>query len=157
MRQSYICRAACGLQATLPPLPPSAQHTIKAGAAYFAVVFAIGFALGTVRTLFLAPRLGEQLAVLIELPLMLAASWFVCGWAVRRWQVPPAVAPRLTMGAVAFALLMLAEVTLSLTAFDRSLADYVRHLITPHGLTGLTGQLVFALMPVLQLRRNQRL
>jgi ABC-type uncharacterized transport system permease subunit len=127
---------------------PAAQRTIRAGAAYFAIVFAVGFALGTVRTLFIAPRLGEQLAVVIELPLMLGASWLACGWAVRRWQVAAAARPRLTMGAVAFALLMIAEVTLSLTAFDLSLADYLRNLLTPHGLTGLAGQVIFALMPL---------
>ncbi len=153
MRPNYISRAACSLRATLPPLPPLTQPAVKAGAAYFAVVFAIGFALGTVRTLFVAPRFGEQLAVLIELPLMLAASWLVCGWALRRWQVPAANAPRLTMGVVAFALLMLAEITLSLTAFDLAFADYARNLVTAHGLTGLAGQLVFALMPLLHRAR----
>ena len=51
--------------------------------------------------------------------------------------------------AVAFALLMGAELTLSLTAFDRSFTDCARYLATPHGLTGLAGQLVFALMPLL--------
>ncbi len=127
-----------------------AQRTIKAGAAYFAIVFAVGFALGTVRTLFIAPRLGEQLAVLIELPFMLSASWLACGWCVRRWRVTPAAGPRLTMGAVAFALLIIAEVTLSLTAFDRSLTDFLGNLTTPHGLTGLSGQIVFALMPLLR-------
>lgn len=100
-----------------------AQHAVKAGAAYFAVVFAVGFALGTVRTLFLAPRLGELLAVVIELPLMLGASWLACGWAVRRWRIAPTAGPRLTMGAFAFALLIIAEATLSLTTFDRSLTD----------------------------------
>jgi len=104
--------------------------------------------LGTVRTLFVAPKLGEQLAVLIELPFMLGASWLACGWAVRRWHVAASPGPRLTMGAVAFALLMVAEVALWLTAFDRSLADYFRNLTTPHGLTGLAGQIIFALMPL---------
>ena len=149
-----LARDARGLFATtIVPLSTPAQHTLKAGAAYFAIVFAVGFALGTVRTLFIAPRLGEQLAVVIELPLMLGASWLACGWVVRRWHVAAAAGPRLTMGAVAFALLMIAEITLSLTAFDRSFAVYVRSLVTPHGITGLLGQVVFALMPVLHRRR----
>lgn len=130
------------------------QHTVKAGAAYFAIVFAVGFALGTVRTLFIAPRLGEHLAVVIELPFMLGASWLACGWAVRRWQVVAAAGPRLTMGAVAFGLLMIAELTLSATAFDRSPADFLRNLSTPHGLTGLAGQIIFALIPLLHRGRR---
>ena len=120
----------------------------RAGSLYFALIFALGFVLGAVRTLLVAPRYGEPLAVLIELPVMLTASWFVCGWVLRRVPVQASPGPRLAMGAVAFALLMLAEITLSMTAFDRSLAGYFRELTTPHGLIGLAGQLAFALVPL---------
>lgn len=41
-----------------------------AGLAYFAVVFAAGFALGVLRVLFAMPILGETVAVLFELPVM---------------------------------------------------------------------------------------
>lgn len=140
------------LATTVHPLTILSRRTAEAGAAYFAIVFAVGFALGTVRTLFLAPRLGEQLAVVIELPIMLGASWIACGWVLRRWHVAAGVGSRLTMGAIAFALLIIAEATLSLTAFDRSLIDYFRELTTPHGLIGLAGQIVFALMPLLHRR-----
>ena len=53
------------------------------------------------------------------------------------------------MGFVAFGLLMLAELALSLTLFGRSLTDFVQALATPHGMTGLAGQVVFGLMPVI--------
>ena len=36
--------------------------------AYFASVFFIGFALGVARTLWIAPRLGERVAELVEFP-----------------------------------------------------------------------------------------
>ena len=39
--------------------------------------------LGTVRVLVLAPRLRATEAVLLELPVMLAASWVVSGWLIR--------------------------------------------------------------------------
>ena len=74
------------------------RRTAEAGAAYFAIVFAVGFALGTVRTLFLASRFGEQLAVVMELPIILGASWIACGWVLRRWHLAASVGPRLTMG-----------------------------------------------------------
>ena len=48
----------------------------KAGALYAIIVFVIGFILGTIRVLLVAPRLGETTAVIIEAPIMLAASWF---------------------------------------------------------------------------------
>ena len=54
----------------------------KAGALYANIVFLIGFILGTIRVLLLAPRLGETTAVIAEVPVMLAASWFVCRWCV---------------------------------------------------------------------------
>lgn len=129
-------------------LPKPSNLVVRAGAAYFAIVFAAGFALGTVRTLLHAPRIGELLAVLFELPLMLAIAWLACGTLLTHFRIPQRVAPRLSMGAVAFALLMLAELTLSVTAFDRSMSDFARELTTPHGLLGLSGQVLFALMPL---------
>jgi hypothetical protein len=51
---------------------------------YFGVVFGVGFALGTVRTLALAPRVGDRAAELIEAPLMAAAIGAVSRWRVLR-------------------------------------------------------------------------
>ena len=70
---------------------------LRAGFVYFLIVFAIGFVLGTVRVLFVVPRFGATNAVLIELPVMLAVSWIVCAWLVRRFGVARAVAARLVM------------------------------------------------------------
>ena len=56
----------------------------RAGAAYFAIVFAVGFVLGALRVTFLAPAVGPLPAVALELPVMLAASWWTCGWLMRR-------------------------------------------------------------------------
>ena len=53
--------------------------SIKAGVAYAVTVFAIGFLLGTARVLLLAPRVGSTVAVLVETPVILAASWYVAG------------------------------------------------------------------------------
>jgi hypothetical protein len=60
----------------------------KAGALYALIVFLIGFILGTIRVLIIVPRLGETAAVLLETPLILAASWFFCRWCVDRLDVP---------------------------------------------------------------------
>ena len=59
----------------------------KAGALYAIIVFLIGFIFGTVRVLLVAPRLGETTAVIVEIPIMLAASWFVCRWCVVRLDI----------------------------------------------------------------------
>jgi len=52
------------------------------------------------------------------------------------------------MGAIAFGLLMLAELSLAVGLFDRSPSDYAAHFKTPHGLLGLAGQILFGLVPL---------
>lgn len=126
------------------------SRAVRAGAAYFAAMFALGFLLGTARVLWLAPRAGAWGAVLIETPVMLAASWFVCGRAVRRWRVPADTPARLAMGAVAFVLLIGAETALGVIGFGRTLAEQGAAFRSPEGLTGLAAQLVFAAFPLVR-------
>jgi hypothetical protein len=127
----------------------------KAGAAYFAIVFAAGFALGTMRVLLLAPRIGAMRAVALELPVMLTVSWFACGWSVTRFAVPGAATCQLAMGGVAFILLMAAETVLSF-ASGRDPAAYLASFATAEGALGLAGQVMFALFPLIRLRTRTR-
>ena len=53
-------------------------NAVKAGIVYFLAVFAIGFLLGTIRILWITPWLGDGAAVLLELPVILTASWLLC-------------------------------------------------------------------------------
>ncbi len=50
--------------------------SIKAGAAYFAIVFAAAFVLGTIRVSLVAPSVGPTIAVLIETPPAVVVSQF---------------------------------------------------------------------------------
>ena len=50
------------------------MQLVKAGAIYFALVFGAGFVLGTVRTLWVVPRVGTRTAELTEMPIMLAVT-----------------------------------------------------------------------------------
>lgn len=127
-----------------------------AGVAYFALVFALGFVLGTVRTLFVqdAPGAGRLLGVLIELPIMLVASWIVCRDAVRRFTVAPAVAARSTMGGVAFALLLLAELLVGILLFGRTPAEHFALYGDTSYAVGLAAQVAFASMPLMQMWRE---
>lgn len=124
-----------------------------ASASYAAVVFAAGFAMGTLRVLALAPALGPVPAVLIELPVMLAFAALAAGRIVRRFSVPARLGVRLGMGAAAFAPLMAAEVALGLWGFGQSLGEIGAAWLRPEGLFGLAGQVGFALMPALVARR----
>lgn len=116
------------------------------GLRYFIGVFALGFLLGTVRTLWLAPVVGDMLAVALELPLMLGFS----GWWCRRLLAGQLLAMRgrAIMGGTAFLWLMLAELALSL-AFGGTLATHLAALLAPAGLLGLGGQLLFAALPLI--------
>jgi hypothetical protein len=127
---------------------------VKAGSAYFGAVFVIGFMLGTFRVLVLVPRIGEIASVLLETPLILAVSWLVSGWATERFCVSSTVSRRLLMGVVAFALLMLAEIAVSIFAFGRSIEDHLTGYRSWPGLIGLIAQIAFAFIPLVQ--RNWR-
>ncbi len=132
--------------------PPLIAMTLRAGVEYFGIVFAIGFALGALRTLVLAPWLGPLPAVLMELPVVLIAAWLAAGRVLRRWPVAAGGVPALLgMGVAAFTLLMLAEAGLAL-ALGQSLSAWVDRLTTPEGLAGLSGQVVFALIPTVRRR-----
>lgn len=118
-----------------------------AAAAYFGLVFTIAFALGSIRTLWLAPLLGSALgAVLCEVPLLLAVSWIAAGWMLRRWRVTGA-GEAATIGALAFGMLMAAECALAVLAFGQSPDEWLAGLATAAGAAGLAGQMGFAVMP----------
>jgi len=123
---------------------------LKAGATYSAIIYVVGFVLGTVRVLLMVPRIGEVAAVLLETPVMLAASWIVSRWCTRRFVIPPEVSPRLAMGGAAFALLILGEVGVSMFTFGRSWEGTVAAYLSLPGFIGLSVQVIFALLPVLQ-------
>jgi hypothetical protein len=123
------------------------------GLVYCAIIFTIGFVLGSVRVLLVAPRLGELWAVLLELPLMLLACWGVSGWLTRRLLGTASAGAALVMGGVAFAGLMVAEFALAGLAFDRSPLEQVQGWLTPEGALGLAGQIGFAVFPWIQTRR----
>lgn len=126
---------------------------LKAGAVYFAIVFAAGFVFGTIRTLLLAPAVGPLVAVVIELPFMLTIAWFACRWTARRFAVPSRPGARWAMAATAFVLLMIAEFLLAYAFTRVSPQGYLAQYATLSGLVGLAGQIVFATFPPIQARR----
>jgi hypothetical protein len=126
------------------------MRAIAAGAAYFAMVFGLGFALGAVRVALVAPRVGETAAVLIETPLMLAASWIICGWLIRRLEVGRGLGARALMGALAFALMICAELGVGALVFGRDLSAQLAAYRTPGPAIGLAAQVAFALMPLVR-------
>jgi hypothetical protein len=123
-------------------------RTLPPALTYAAVTFAGGFVLGALRVTWLAPQVGDLAAVAMELPLMLAWSWWVAGRVLGRWPLPRGGA-RLAMGAMAFAALMVFEAATAV-AFGGPLSAFVTGFASPHGALGLAGQIGFALIPFLR-------
>jgi hypothetical protein len=101
------------------------KETPKAGVLYFALVFAAGFVLGTVRTLWIAPRLGVRTAELMEQPIMLGVTILAARWVVRRLGIPPLWPRRLAMGCIALDLMLLVEFTVVLWIRGLTLRGYI--------------------------------
>jgi hypothetical protein len=133
----------------------SLRAPILAGIAYFALVFALGFLLGTVRTVLVrdAPIGARLVGVLIELPIMIGASWFMCRHLIRRFAVASTVTARSAMGGLAFALLLLAELAVGAILFGRTPAEHLALYRDASYALGLAAQVAFGLMPLLQLKR----
>jgi len=128
---------------------------VSAGVVYFAVIFALGFVLGTIRVFVTAPFIGDPWATLIELPVMLSASWWWSVRTIRRYQVPQTLAVRVSMGLLALTLLLSAEAALSVVAFGRDLAAHFAEYMRVGPMLGLLAQLAFAAFPVLQSRLDR--
>lgn len=127
-----------------------------AGFVYFAIVFAAGFVLGTLRVFVIAPATGETAAILAELPLILGISWLVAGYLTRGRPALASAAARLLMGATAFAFLMTAETMLSTLVFGDSVSGRLQRYTTFSGAAGLAGQIVFAALPWMRLHVRER-
>jgi hypothetical protein len=130
----------------LRPLP----RTILAGAVYWVIVFAFAFVLGALRVQVIAPRLGQVPAVLLETPVLLIASWLASRWTLSRLSVGPSAADRMAVGAVAFGLLMCAELGFSVFVFGRPAAEWLASLRTIPGAIGLGAQIAFGFVPLVQ-------
>ena len=128
------------------------MQTIKAGVAYFGLVFAAGFVLGTVRVPFIVPRLGERVAELLEMPLMLIVVIVAARFVVRRFALAPSLGVRVRAGALALALLIAAEILLVAVLQGRSVGAYIASRDPVSGAVYLFMLLLYALMPAILFR-----
>ena len=129
-----------------------AMRTIFAAISYFVTIFALGFLLGTVRTLWGAEALGETAFILLEVPIMLIASWWSARSLCARYSIS-SVASAAVMGACAFSFLMLAELVLASSLSGQSAGAWFSGLWQIPHLFGTLGQLTFGAMPLLVARR----
>ena len=126
---------------------------LKAGVLYFALVFGAGFVLGTVRTLWVVPRVGTREAELMETPVMLAVTIVAAWWIVFRFAVPSVPSARLGMGFVALVLMLVAEFGFVLWIRGLSIREYFAKRDPVSEAVYYVMLAVFAVMPLLVARR----
>ena len=101
------------------------QTILKAGTRYFALVFAAGFVLGTIRTIWIVPSFGARRAELMEAPIMFAITALASRWMVQRLAIRPSFPKRIAVGLVALGLLLLTEFTVVLWIRGLTIAEYL--------------------------------
>jgi len=115
------------------------------------VVFAAGFALGAIRTLWVVPRVGVRYAELMEAPLMLLVTI-----AAARRVVGRSEGNRLGVGLVGLGLLLAAEVGVAVGVRHLSLVDSIASRDPVSGTVYLLLVAAFAVMPLLVLRESAK-
>lgn len=115
---------------------------------YFALVFGVGFVLGTLRVLWLAPQLGTRAAELAETPVMLVVSFFAARWIAKRFSVPSSATVRLGVGLIALACLLAVEFTVVLWLQGISIRESIANRDPISGAVYAVSLILFALMPL---------
>lgn len=127
-------------------------QVVKAGVLYFALVFAVGFVLGTARTLWVVPRVGARSAEWMETPIMLVVAILAARWTVVRLSVPTMPSTRLGMGCIALALMLVAEFGFVLWIRGLSVRQYLATRDPVSGAVYYATLGVFAALPLLASR-----
>jgi hypothetical protein len=122
-------------------------RVLKPAAVYFGLVFGTGFVLGTLRVLWIVPRVGTRMAELLESPLMLLASVLAAGWVNRHFPGGDAPIARLGVGLTALALLLAAEIALGVALRGASVLEVLVNRDPVSGTVYFTLLGVFGALP----------
>jgi hypothetical protein len=124
----------------------SIRNALLASLAFFALVFAAGFALGAVREILLRPYLGASLSRLLELPVMIGITVFAASKTVR-WFGPADIRGWMRVGWMAFLMLILAELALGILVLRQSLASIGQDFLTGTGFLSFLAQSLMIIAP----------
>ncbi len=127
---------------------PPVKETLKGGVLYFALVFAAGFVLGTIRTLWVVPRLGLRTAELAEAPIMVGISILAARWVVRHFSITSPWPRRLAVGCIALGLMLLVEFTFLLWVRGLTVRGYFEARDPVSGAVYFAALAAFALIPI---------
>ena len=124
------------------------KETLKGGVLYFVLVFAAGFVLGTIRTLWVVPRLGVRTAELMEAPIMFGISIIAVRWVVRHVGISPVWSRRLAVGSIALGLMLLIEFTFVLWIRGLTIREYFETRDPVSGTVYFLTLGAFAIIPI---------
>ena len=126
----------------------SFARVLALGTGYFGLVFAAGFALGALRVGLLQPHLGPDASRLLELPFMVAISFGAALLIMRRAGAAGRM-DALTIGFLAFILLLLAEMLIGSWLFQLPYSALLTDAMTPIGFLNLLAQSLLIVFPAL--------
>ena len=131
---------------------------IISGIVYGTGMFAVGFALGVIRILWLVPLVGEVDAVLIELPIMVLFCWYLSKQCLLAWYCCKVClvwqddhTDVITLGITAFATLLGLEGFLAVTLLHKTLGEIEEDIASTKGNLGLAAQMLASSFPMIQL------
>lgn len=131
------------------------RGVVAAAALYFVMVFAVGFALGPVRVLWLEPVLGKTIAVLIESPALVVAMIFAARLAPRWTRMRGNWAAYVTVGVLALVFQQIADLAVGFGLRGMTLNDQAAYFATPPGYIYLATLVIFAIMPLAVRRKAE--
>jgi hypothetical protein len=132
------------------------DRMIRAGIAYFLLVFGLGFALGGLRQALMGHGFERGLLVAAEVPLMLVFAWWASGWCASRFGVATTTAARLGMGVVMLLLLQAGELGVGVLLMGQTVQSHFAVLATASGMLEVAPQVLSALFPLLRARFSGR-
>ncbi len=113
------------------------------------IVFGAGFLLGPIRVVWLEPWLGKTVAVLCEVPVLLAAMVVAARWVPAKVGLSADLGSFASMGIVALILQQIADFAVGIGLRGIAPAEQLTYLATPAGLIYGAALLAFAAMPAL--------
>lgn len=122
---------------------------VKFALAYFGCVFGVGFLLGIVRVLWLVPLVGERMAELLEIPVIVGVFTILARYLVNRWRKRLTLGATLASGTLALAILVAVELTVVLVVRGLTLTEYFDTRDPIAGAVYAASLLLFAVMPSL--------
>lgn len=124
----------------------NALRAFLAGVLFFALVFLAGFALGMLREIILRAFIGPDAARLLELPVMIAISWFAARAVMHRFG-PFTRNAAFDIGLLAFLLLQLAEFVLGYWVLRITPLAWLASNFTLTGFLSLLAQATLIVLP----------